>query len=271
MSVEVTEAAFEEEVGASPVPVVLEFYATWCGDCRRITPTLEALAEEFAPGVRFVKVNADEEPGLVSRFGVASTPTLFVLAGGERVTSVVGAQPTPVLRAMFETALSTQGPGGPPVDSAVGSGCGCGPVCGSSPTSTVDVSPVTTLTGGSGAASAGAGWVPADACTLPTSDQPMRLAEFEGLFRSSLIGVDREEPGWLRLRLRGGSEGRGTGQVESRARDLAAREAECCSFFDFTVERDGTEVVVDVGVPADKTVVLDGLSAQAQAARNARV
>ncbi|MBQ0925790.1 thioredoxin fold domain-containing protein [Saccharopolyspora endophytica] len=256
MSVEVTEATFTTEVEGSPMPVVLEFYATWCGNCRRIAPVLDALAEEFAPGVRFVKVNADEEPGLVSRFGVSSTPTLFVLDGGQQVTSIVGAQPAPVLRALFETASSSQDSAGSPA----GSGCGCGSGCASMPVSTAAASPVPSPVGG-------AGWVP-DACTLPTADQPMRLAEFDTLFRSSLTDLRREEPGWLRLRLQGGDDAE---RVAEQARDLTVREAECCSFFDFTVDRDGSDVVVDVRVPADKVVVLDGLAAQAQAARSARV
>lgn len=105
-------------------------------------------------------------------------------------------------------------------------------------------------------------WV--QACTLPTVDQPARLAEFDALFISALREVRREEPGWLRLRLHGGAE------VEAEARDLAAREAECCSFFGFTVSRAGDEVLVDVRVPADKEVVLDGLAAQAEATLAAR-
>jgi hypothetical protein len=180
-------------------------------------------------GVRFVTVNADEAPGLVSRFGVSSTPTLFVLVNGERVTSMVGAQPVPILQALFEAAAARNG---------VGSGCACRSGC----------APDT-------------GWVSVDACTLPTAEQPKRLAEFDALFQSSLSGLRREEPGWLRLRLHGGDH------VTDQVRDLTAREAECCSFFDFTVEHDGAEVVVDVRVPPDKIVVLDGLATQAEAAR----
>lgn len=91
-------------------------------------------------------------------------------------------------------------------------------------------------------------------------DQPRRLAEFDGLFGTSLISHRRENPLCLRLRLAGGLD------VESAARDLTAREAECCSFFDFRVSREDTDVVVDVRVPPDKAVVLDGLAAQAAAA-----
>jgi thioredoxin len=249
MSVQVTEGTFIREVDESPVPVVVEFYATWCGTCRRIAPELDALAGEFADSVQFVTVNADTEPVLVTRFGVSSTPTLIVLDRGQRVTSVVGAQPAPVLRALFETASST------PARGDEGSGCGCGGVCASSPVNiAAAVSPI------------GVGWVPVDACTLPTADQPTRLAEFDDLFLSALTGLRRAEPGWLRLRLRGEDPD----QLAGRARVLAAKESECCSFFGFTVDRDGAEVVVDVRVPADKVVVLDGLTHQAQAALSAR-
>jgi len=100
-------------------------------------------------------------------------------------------------------------------------------------------------------------WVPS-ACALPSAERPARLAEFEAVFAEALTGVERREPGWLRLRFRDG--------VEARLRDLTAREAACCGFFDFTVHHAEGEVVVDVRVPADKTVVLDGIAAQAAGA-----
>jgi hypothetical protein len=103
------------------------------------------------------------------------------------------------------------------------------------------------------------GWVAADACTLPTANRPGRLAAFDGLF-AALRGLRREEPGWLRLWL-DDAEG-----VAEQARDLTAREAECCSFFDFDVRREAGEVVVDVRVPPNRVAVLDGLAAQAEAA-----
>ncbi|MEU0882478.1 thioredoxin domain-containing protein [Lentzea sp. NPDC005914] len=236
MAVQVTDATFEQEIELSPVPVVVEFYATWCGNCRRIEPVLGDLEAEFAPNVRFMKVNADENPQLVSKFAVTSTPTLFAIVGGAQVATTVGAQPGPILRAVFEAAAARTAP-------AASTGCGCESSCGpatSEPT---------------------VGWVDAEACTLPAADQPMRLAEFDALFASSLRGVRREESGWLRLHLGGGAD------VEDGARDLASREAECCSFFDFTVSRDGDDVIIDVRVPSDKEVVLDGLAAQAEAAR----
>ena len=104
-------------------------------------------------------------------------------------------------------------------------------------------------------------WVPVEACTLPTADQPLRLAEFEELFASGLHGAERLESTWLRLRL---SNGPG---VEERARDLAAREKKCCDFFDFAVHRAGHETVLDVRVPAAHAVVLDGAQQAAEAQR----
>ncbi|GAA3645187.1 hypothetical protein GCM10022267_34910 [Lentzea roselyniae] len=139
----------EQLVGSSPDPAVVEFYATRCGDCRRIAPLLDDLEAEFASRVRLVKVNADENPTLVARFGVSSTPTLFAIVDNSQVATAVGAQPVPILRALF--------------DSAAGAGCGCGPSC-ESGTSTQRV------------ADANSGWVPAEACTLPTADQPLRLS-----------------------------------------------------------------------------------------------
>ncbi|SMD25259.1 hypothetical protein SAMN05661093_08997 [Kibdelosporangium aridum] len=121
-----------------------------------------------------------------------------------------------------------------------------------------------TTEGGLGGSAAMTGWVLTEACTLPTAGQAVRIAEFDGLFTTSLLDMSREESGWLRLRLGGGAD------VESRARDLTAREAECCAFFDFAVGRDGGQVIVDVRVPADKELVLDGLAAQAEAVLTAR-
>ncbi|WP_405143022.1 hypothetical protein OG589_36850 [Sphaerisporangium sp. NBC_01403] len=95
------------------------------------------------------------------------------------------------------------------------------------------------------------------ACTLPTAEQPLRIAEFDGLFASALRRVERPSPTCLRLHLDGAAE------VERIARDLAARESTCCSFFGFTFTRDGEGLVLDVEVPPAQAVVLDGLAALA--------
>jgi len=105
----------------------------------------------------------------------------------------------------------------------------------------------------------GTSWVPKDACTLPTAERPFRLAEFDELFRR-LRRIDRVAPTRLRLVV---AE---TGGVAERARDLAARETSCCSFFAFTVSVSGDDVVIDIQVPRERVVVLDGIAAQAAAA-----
>jgi hypothetical protein len=96
-------------------------------------------------------------------------------------------------------------------------------------------------------------WVPVEACTIPTADQPLRVAEFDDLFATALRDVERREPGWLRLRLDPGSE--------ERARDLVARETACCSFFTFDVHHE-SDLVVDVRVPDARVDVLDALQAR---------
>lgn len=106
----------------------------------------------------------------------------------------------------------------------------------------------------------GLSWAPVDACTLPTAEQPLRVAEFAELFAASLRGVERVSPTRLRLEL--------DAAAEAAARDLAARESGCCGFFSFTFGPAGADTVgMEVGVPDDRSEVLDGLAAQATAAR----
>jgi hypothetical protein len=100
-------------------------------------------------------------------------------------------------------------------------------------------------------------WVP-PACTLPTADRPLRVAEFDDLFAARLVGVHRLAPRELRLVLTGGPE------TAERAADLAARESECCSFFDFQVRPEAGRVVVLVAVPDHQQEVLDALEARAR-------
>ena len=95
---EVDSATFETEVLASPVPVVVDFWAPWCKPCDAIEPHLRSLAKEWGERARLVRVNVDEEPGLSSRYGVLSLPTVVLFAGGEPKATVHGAQP----KARFE-------------------------------------------------------------------------------------------------------------------------------------------------------------------------
>ena len=93
----VTDATYDEQVLGSPVPVVVDFTAEWCGPCRLVGPVLDELAETYAGTVRFVTVDADTNPGLVARYGIVSLPTLQFFAGGELVDVLYGARPKAVL------------------------------------------------------------------------------------------------------------------------------------------------------------------------------
>lgn len=99
-------------------------------------------------------------------------------------------------------------------------------------------------------------WVP-EACTLPTAQRPLRLAEFDDLFTTAVRGRQRLSPTRLRLRL--------DAAAEARARDLTERETQCCSFFTFTFTADDGAVRLDIEVPAAHVDVLDALSERAAA------
>lgn len=158
---EVTEADFASGVLAAEGRVLVEFYATWCGNCRRMAPVLDRLAEELAAEAGFVKVNAEEAPGLVAEYGVTSTPTLIVFDRGAPGARLVGAQSE---RAVRDLVVGRAESGGVKTQLPLS-------------------------------------WVPVDACRLPSADQPMRLAAFEDLFATAVRSVDRVEPTLLRLDL----------------------------------------------------------------------
>lgn len=91
MALQITEENFEAEVLKATKPVLLDFWAEWCGPCRMITPIIEQLATEMADVAVVAKVNVDSSPGLASRYGVRTIPTLVFLKGGEIMDTVIGA------------------------------------------------------------------------------------------------------------------------------------------------------------------------------------
>ena len=90
--VTLTEANFQDEIDSALVPVIVDFWAEWCGPCRMLTPILEDLAKENAGAVKIGKVNVDENPNLSARFNVRSIPMLAFFKGGKQVDTVVGVQ-----------------------------------------------------------------------------------------------------------------------------------------------------------------------------------
>ena len=101
MEIELTAENFNEEVLESPLPVLVDFWATWCGPCRMIAPTVEEIAAEYDGKVKVGKVNVDDEPELASAFGIDSIPTLMVFKNGEVAGTLVGLRKKEDIVALF--------------------------------------------------------------------------------------------------------------------------------------------------------------------------
>ena len=97
----VTSENFAQEVLNSPVPVLLDFWATWCGPCRMIAPTLSEIAEEQAGKIKVGKINVDEEMALAEKFGIVSIPTLIVFKNGQITNQSVGVIPKERIEALL--------------------------------------------------------------------------------------------------------------------------------------------------------------------------
>lgn len=96
---------FDHEVNKSSIPVLIDFWAPWCGPCRAVSPVLEELAAKYPGKIKIGKVNVDEEPALASQFRVMSIPTLILFRSGLLVTQVVGARSLPELEAMINKVI----------------------------------------------------------------------------------------------------------------------------------------------------------------------
>ena len=102
---EMTEATFDADVLKSEVPVLVDFWAAWCGPCRMLAPIVEAVAAKYEGKIKVVKVNVDEAPGLATQFGIRSIPTIILFKGGEAAERTVGVQTEDALSTMIDKTL----------------------------------------------------------------------------------------------------------------------------------------------------------------------
>jgi thioredoxin 1 len=103
---EVSDATFNNDVLGSTLPVLVDFWAPWCGPCRMVSPLVEELAGDFAGKVEFVKMNTDDNPGTPVSYGIRSIPTLMLFKSGQPVGQVIGFRPKAELKKTIERAIA---------------------------------------------------------------------------------------------------------------------------------------------------------------------
>ena len=103
--VEIEESTFNEAVLQAKAPVLVDFWAPWCGPCRMVAPVVDELAEEYDGKVSFGKVNVDESPRIASQYGIMSIPTLIIFKDGKPVSNIVGFRPKDELKKSLDAAL----------------------------------------------------------------------------------------------------------------------------------------------------------------------